>query len=131
MSPGCIPATSIRATDERRPTGPQNGFADDLRSDTVTKPSSGMRQAMAEAPATMPGISIDPDAVETNMVYFEVHDSPRTAQTMCDPLRDRGVRMPAVSPRRVRAVTHLDVSRDDIERAIRKAALPSRFFTVS
>src|SRR4051812_28546046 len=54
------------------------------------------------------------DDVETNMVFFAVDDAPGFAAA----LERAGVRMGATGPRRVRAVTHLDVTGEDIERAI-------------
>lgn len=73
---------------------------------------------LAEALALMPGISIDPATVETNIVFFDVNAANRTAQNLCEALRQKGVWMLPLGSQRVRAVTHLDVSRDDIERAI-------------
>ena len=74
---------------------------------------------LAEAVAEMPGVSIDLEAVETNIVYFDVHGSGASpAQVLCDALHAEGVWMLPVAPRRLRAVTHLDVSREMIDRAI-------------
>jgi len=73
---------------------------------------------LAEALANMPGVTMDPASVETNIVYFEVHESLGSAAEFCNALRARGVWMLPVSPSRVRAVTHLDVSGRDIEEAI-------------
>jgi threonine aldolase len=72
---------------------------------------------LAEAIAEMPGLSVDLDGVQTNMVFFEVEKN-RTAAEWCAKLTQRGVRMLPVAPKRVRAVTHLDVSAEDIDRAI-------------
>lgn len=73
----------------------------------------------AEAVAEMPGVSVDMDAVQTNIVYFEVTEPIGTGKELCDRLRAEGVWMMAVAPQRIRAVTHLDVTREGIERAIR------------
>jgi len=72
---------------------------------------------LADALADMPGISINPATVETNIVYFEVLASTGTAKSVCDALREKGVWILPVAPQRVRAVTHLDVSREGIDRA--------------
>lgn len=66
--------------------------------------------------ATVPGITLDEDqsrhGVETNIVYFDLGPSVATdAAGLCEALKQRGVLMLATGPRRVRAVTHLDVSR--------------------
>ena len=71
---------------------------------------------LALALAEMPGIAIDPAAVETNIVYFEVA-SPNNAADVCRALREEQVWMLPVAARRVRAVTHLDVSAEEIEHA--------------
>ncbi len=68
--------------------------------------------------ANMPGVSIDVNAVETNILYFDVHESTGTAKWLCDTLRGKGVWMLPTGPQRIRAVTHLDVSAVDIDRAL-------------
>ncbi len=85
---------------------------------------------LAEGLAETPGIGIDPAEVETNLVYFDVRDTGMTAQAFTQALLAEGVRMGAVGEYRVRAVTHLDVTRDDIERAIaavRRVVLSHRY----
>jgi threonine aldolase len=73
---------------------------------------------LANAIANMNGLLIDPKTVETNIVYFDVPESTGTAKSVCDSLREQGVWMMAISPQRVRAVTHLDVHTAGIDRAI-------------
>lgn len=73
---------------------------------------------LADAAADMPGLSIDPATVETNIAYFDVDEGVGSAKAFCDALRERGVWMIPVAQQRVRAVTHLDVDRDGIDRAI-------------
>ena len=73
---------------------------------------------LALAISEMPGVSIDPDTVETNIIYFDVPESTGTAKSLCDSLCEQGVWTLPVGPQRVRAVTHLDISAEDIERAI-------------
>ncbi|MBM3998292.1 MAG: low specificity L-threonine aldolase [Planctomycetes bacterium] len=58
-----------------------------------------------------------PDRVDTNIVIFEVDRSLGTAAAFVDSLEQRGVRMLPVSASRVRAVTHLDVSAEDVDLA--------------
>jgi threonine aldolase len=73
---------------------------------------------LAMAIAAMPGLSIDLASVETNILYFDVDPALGTAKAFCDRLRERGVWMLSTAPQRIRAVTHLDISAADIERAI-------------
>ena len=72
---------------------------------------------LADRLAETPGLTCDPTAVETNMVYFEVDASIGSAGELCARLETRGVRMLAENPTMVRAVCHLGVSREDIEHA--------------
>jgi threonine aldolase len=57
-----------------------------------------------------PGLSLDPEYVDTNIVFFKVDEELGTAAAFCARLRDEGVWMMALGPQRIRAVTHLDVS---------------------
>ena len=74
-------------------------------------------RALAEGLAELDGVAIDPATVETNLVYFEVADGAR----LIEALAAEGIEMSCFGDR-VRAVTHLDVDRDDIERALRAVA---------
>jgi threonine aldolase len=73
---------------------------------------------LAEGLAAIDGITIDPASVETNIVVFEVSDAP----AFCAALEGEGVLMGPLGADRVRAVTHLDVDADAIERALSAAA---------
>ena len=73
---------------------------------------------LAEAIAELPGIHLDPETVETNISIFEVDERLESAAAFVQRLRERGVWMLATAPMKVRAVTHLDVSREQVERAI-------------
>jgi threonine aldolase len=63
--------------------------------------------------AVLPGVSIDPASVETNIVIFAVEDAPALVAALA-----AEVELSALDARRVRAVTHLDVSCADVERAL-------------
>jgi threonine aldolase len=68
-------------------------------------------RVLAEGIASLPGASIDPALVETNIVIFEV-DEP---DAVLRELAVRGVEMGRMGPGRIRAVTHLDVDRAGVE----------------
>jgi threonine aldolase len=72
---------------------------------------------LAEGLAAMPGIELDPDSVETNIVVFRVAD----ASDFCDRMEEEDVRMGALDERTVRAVTHLDVDEAGVDRALEAA----------
>jgi len=79
---------------------------------------------LGEGIANIPGLSLEPSqarapGIETNIVFFDV--SPElglTAADLCKRLKAAGVLMLPPGPRRIRAVTHLDVSREMIDRAL-------------
>ena len=71
-------------------------------------------RALAEGLAEIPGVTIDPATVEINIVFFEVDDPDSLHRS----LSEAGVEMSRFGPRRIRAVTHLDVDRDGIDRAL-------------
>lgn len=75
---------------------------------------------LADGLAKMPGLVLDPNDVETNLVYFDVDASVLgfDAQVFCQRLLAANVRMTAFDSRRIRAVTHLDVSTADIGTAL-------------
>ncbi len=75
---------------------------------------------LAEALADLPGLSIDPTRVETNIILFDVKPALGTAQDLVDRMDAVGVKMLAVAPQTVRALTHLDVSAEQTDEAIRR-----------
>jgi threonine aldolase len=72
---------------------------------------------LAEALAAVPGLSLDLDRVDTNIVMVDVADAETSAETLQQRASERGLLFFAMSPVRFRLVTHLDVSRDDCGRA--------------
>jgi threonine aldolase len=73
---------------------------------------------LAETLADCPGVELDPHSVETNIIIFDVSPSGRTAPEIVQKLKDLGILMLATTPAHIRAVTHLDVSKQDIEKTI-------------
>jgi threonine aldolase len=71
-------------------------------------------RVLAEGIAELRGASIDPSKVETNIVIFEVDDPAGVVAA----LLAEGVEMTQMGPGRVRAVTHMDVDRAGIDRAL-------------
>jgi threonine aldolase len=72
---------------------------------------------LAEGLAGLPGVSVDPKTIDTNIVFFDL-TGPLTASVAVDRLLASGVRMGALGARTIRAVTHLDVDAAKIERAL-------------
>ncbi len=80
-------------------------------------------RSLARGLASLPGISLDAAQVETNIVIFDVAKTGLDARTFADRmLAEHGVRFSVVGPTLVRAVTHLDVSAEQIGRAIEGVA---------
>ena len=72
---------------------------------------------LAQGLAGLPGVEIDPDSVETNIVVFRVADAPG----LCARLAAAGVVMGPLDDHTVRAVTHLDVDEAGISFALSTA----------
>lgn len=77
-------------------------------------------QVLAQGLAQIPGITIEPDKVQTNIVLYDVRKTGLTSAQFLQKLAERKVLGGPVDARRVRMVTHLDVDRDDIEQALRR-----------
>jgi threonine aldolase len=75
---------------------------------------------LAAGLAELPGVVLDPASVETNIVIFELRGA-LGAEAAVAALLAQGVRMGAMGPRTVRAVTHLDVGAEQIERVLKAA----------
>jgi threonine aldolase len=71
---------------------------------------------LAEGLAQIPGFEIDPSQVETNIVIFRTRLM--AAQDLADRFRSEGVLCLCWSADQIRMVTHLDVSREAILKAI-------------
>jgi threonine aldolase len=62
-------------------------------------------------------VVLNPATVQTNILVFEVTAEAPDAATIVNRARERGVLIFAFGPRKIRAVTHLDVTRAQCERA--------------
>jgi threonine aldolase len=77
---------------------------------------------LARGLADLPGIAVDADRVETNIVIFDVSAAGVTGEAFAERAQARGgVRFSVIGPTTVRAVTHLDLPPDAVERAIAAA----------
>ena len=70
---------------------------------------------LAQGLAEFKGLSIDPEAVKTNIVFFETKDDDITAEYITRDLADEGVRVLPTGKRRLRAVTHYHITARDID----------------
>ncbi len=70
---------------------------------------------LAKALSAIEGFAVEP--CETNILFFDVSGAGRSAAEIAARAGDKGLRIGAMGPTRMRAVTHLDVSRADCEEA--------------
>ena len=77
----------------------------------------GHARMIATRLAANPRIIIDPAGVRTNIMVFDLSPDAPAAATVVARAGEQGVLIFAFGPRTIRAVTHLDVSREQCERA--------------
>ena len=77
---------------------------------------------LARGLAELRGIKLNADRIQTNIVVFDVSGTGVTGEEFgARTLASHGVRFSILSPTTVRAVTHLDIPPDGIERALEAA----------
>ena len=74
-------------------------------------------QFLAAELASIPGIGLDPAKVQTNIIIFSVKPSGLSSAQFLARLKEQGVLAVPVDADRVRMVTHLDVSREQVAAA--------------
>jgi threonine aldolase len=74
-------------------------------------------QILAEAVRQCPGLTLVPETVDTNIVIFQIDPELGTAEEFAARLEGEGVLTFDIAGQLIRMVTHLDVSREDVERA--------------
>jgi len=72
---------------------------------------------LATGLAAIPGITLNPAKVQTNIVIFNLKTSGWSSSDFLQTLAKRSVLAVPVDNERVRMVTHLDVDRNDVEKA--------------
>jgi threonine aldolase len=72
-------------------------------------------KALAHGLAALDGIAIDPDAVETNLVFFELTRADLTPAQLVNGLAAHGVQLSASGGRRLRAVLNYHITAADVE----------------
>ena len=76
--------------------------------------AAGLRQ--------IPGVRLEPETIDTNLVYFHLEAGRLAAADLVRRLCGRGILMGESGPYSIRAVTHLDVTAADVQRAIEAVA---------
>jgi threonine aldolase len=73
---------------------------------------------LAEELAKIPGIQLDASKVVTNIVRFDVSETGHTAADICAELKKRNILAGPFAKYAIRMVTHYDVDREGIEKAL-------------
>jgi len=76
---------------------------------------------LARGLGELPGIAVDAERVDTNIVIFDVRGTGITGEEFARRTERSGVRFSVLGPTLVRAVMHLDVPPDGVERALSAA----------
>ncbi len=72
-------------------------------------------QRLAEGIARITGLSIEPEKVQTNIIYFNLVSQQLTVEKLLTQLNNKGIKILQTGPTRLRAVTHYGISAEDID----------------
>ncbi|HSM85308.1 MAG TPA: threonine aldolase family protein [Candidatus Limnocylindrales bacterium] len=75
-------------------------------------------QFLAQGLAQIPGITIDPAKVVTNILVFDITGTGMNTADFSQKLAARNVLAAGINPEQMRFVTHMDVSRSECEQAL-------------
>ncbi len=70
---------------------------------------------LAEAISDLPGIELNLEEVQTNMVFFRVQKKDTSTPEFLNSLQQHGIRMGELGHGRIRAVVHHQIAEDDID----------------
>ena len=70
---------------------------------------------LAEGIARIPGLSIELERVQTNIIYFSLASRQLTVEKLVARLGNKGIKILQTAPTRLRAVTHYGISAEDID----------------
>jgi len=73
---------------------------------------------LADGIRQIDGLRLESETIDTNIVVFHVHSQRGSAANLVRCLREQGVLVLASGPSTIRAVTHLDVTTVDVDRAL-------------
>ncbi len=79
-------------------------------------------QILATGLNSIEGISCDSEMTETNLVFFDIDEKLGDGPSLCRKIGECGVLAEALDTQRIRFVSHLDVTREDVERAVKITA---------
>ena len=73
---------------------------------------------LARGLANIKNVTIEPEEVETNILYFDISQDGRSAQEIAAAMKEKGVLVHPTGKSLIRSVTHMDVSFEEIDRAL-------------
>ena len=76
--------------------------------------------------ANIDGLSVDPESIQTNIVFFEVAEDLGTAAELISALDRHGVKVSYPGKQSIRMVTHRHISSEDIEEALSRTSAAVR-----
>ncbi|HJN72201.1 MAG: low specificity L-threonine aldolase [Phycisphaerae bacterium] len=77
-----------------------------------------LAKQLAEGLSSIDGITCDIENTETNLIFFDIDPRIGDGPTICRQLSENGVLSEALDPQRIRFVTHLGVSKIQVEEAL-------------
>jgi threonine aldolase len=80
----------------------------------LTEDHANARQ-LAEGITEIPGLSLDLEQVQTNIIYFDLTSKKVTAEVLVKQLVNQGIKILNLGPNRLRAVTHYGITSKDID----------------
>ena len=81
---------------------------------------------LAQGLANIDGLSVDPESIQTNIVYFGVDEDLGTAADVIAALKRHGVLVSYPGKQSIRMVTHRHISSEDIEEALSRTSAAVR-----
>jgi threonine aldolase len=91
-------------------------------------------RTLARSLAEIPGIQVDSEPPQTNIVFFTLADASLSVKYFLYALENEGVRLNELGRGRIRAVTHYGITHEDISfaiEAVRRALTRARSTAVS
>jgi threonine aldolase len=76
---------------------------------------------LAEGLAQLPGLSVDPAEVETNILFLDVVDPKIDPKRFVAGMAERGVKIGSPYGTRIRVVTHYQLRAEDVDTVLRAA----------
>ena len=81
---------------------------------------------LAQGLANIEGLSVDPDSIQSNIVFFDVDEELGTAADLIAALKEQGVLVSYPGKQSIRMVTHRHITPEDIEEALSRTSAAVR-----